>query len=102
MIKNTDMITKDALTTGCFQIYWLKDRVEIQPDRDPNYIQAADGHLIIIQTKAKDNANFTCVAENVSNRRLSPVARLQVVGKANKPLVEGFMQLEFHPTWSRS
>lgn len=61
------------------RIYWLKDRVEIQPDRDPNYIQAADGHLIIIQTKAKDNANFTCVAENVSNRRLSPVARLQVV-----------------------
>jgi hypothetical protein len=32
-----------------FQIYWLKDRVEVQPERDPNYIQAADGHLIIIQ-----------------------------------------------------
>ena len=63
-----------------FQIYWLKDRVEVQPERDPNYIQAADGHLIIIQAREKDRGNYTCVADNVANRRLSPPARLSVVG----------------------
>ena len=63
------------------QIYWLKDRVEVQPERDPNYLQAADGHLILIQAREGDAANYTCVAENVASRRLSPVARLQVVGK---------------------
>ncbi|XP_040570273.1 netrin receptor UNC5C [Lepeophtheirus salmonis] len=60
------------------RIYWLKDRVEVQPERDSNYIQAADGHLIIIQAREKDRANYTCVAENVANRRLSPPARLGV------------------------
>ena len=64
-----------------FQIYWLKNRVEIRPERDPNYLQAADGHLIVITAGEDDRANFTCVAENVANRRLSPAARLQVVGK---------------------
>ena len=58
----------------------MKDRVEVQCDRDPNYIQAADGHLIIIQAREKDRGNYTCVAENVANRRLSPPARLSVVG----------------------
>lgn len=66
-----------------FQIYWLKDRVEVQPERDSNYIQAADGHLIIIQAREKDRANYTCVAENVANRRLSPPARLNIHGKSN-------------------
>ena len=65
------------------QIYWLKDRVEVQPERDSNYIQAADGHLIIIQAREKDRANYTCVAENVANRRLSPPARLNIHGKSN-------------------
>ena len=59
----------------------MKDRVEVQPERDPNYIQAADGHLIIIQAREKDRGNYTCVAENVANHRLSPPARLSVVGK---------------------
>lgn len=60
------------------RIYWLKDRVEVQPERDSNYIQASDGHLIIIQAREKDRANYTCVADNVANRRLSPPARLNV------------------------
>ena len=63
------------------QIYWLKDRVGVQPERDPNYLQAADGHLIIVQAREKDRANYTCVAENVANRRLSPPARLNIHGK---------------------
>jgi hypothetical protein len=58
----------------------MKDRIEIQPERDSNYIQAADGHLIIIQARERDRGNYTCVAENAANRRLSPPARLSVVG----------------------
>ena len=86
-------------------IYWLKDRTEIHPDRDPNYLQvnrdistnfepffkytflflkAADGHLIIVQTREKDRGNYTCVAENVANRRLSTPAKLNVIGKILK------------------
>lgn len=68
------------------QIYWLKDRVEVQPERDSNYIQAADGHLIIIQAREKDRANYTCVAENVANRRLSPPARLNIHSRSIKCL----------------
>ena len=76
------LIYDDKITLPfIFQIYWLKDRVEVQPERDSNYIQAADGHLIIIQAREKDRANYTCVAENVANRRLSPPARLNVHGK---------------------
>ena len=58
----------------------MKDRIEIQPERDSNYIQAADGHLIVIQARERDRGNYTCVAENAANRRLSPPARLSVVG----------------------
>jgi hypothetical protein len=54
--------------------------VEVKPERDANYIVAADGHLILIQARDKDRANYTCVAENVANRRLSPPARLNVIG----------------------
>ena len=36
--------------------------------------------MIIIQAREKDRANYTCVAENVANRRLSPPARLNVHG----------------------
>ena len=47
---------------------------------DPNYLAAADGHLIIIQVRAEDVANYSCVAENLVNRRVSPPARLEIVG----------------------
>jgi hypothetical protein len=67
-----------------FQIYWIRDRVEVQPERDANFLQASDGHLIIVQTREKDKGNYTCVAENVANTRMSPVARLTVVGERNR------------------
>ena len=38
----------DCLTSS-FQIYWVRDGVEVQPERDPNFLQASDGHLIIVQ-----------------------------------------------------
>ena len=55
--------------------------MEVQPERDPNFLQAADGHLIVVQTRQSDRGNYTCVAENVANTRMSPAARLQVVGR---------------------
>lgn len=118
----------DCLTSS-FQIYWVRDGVEVQPERDPNFLQASDGHLIIVQvrnnaslrrffllylvcnqwfvveslaiwfpsnkscdhflqTREKDRGNYTCVAENVANTRMSPAARLQVVGKWFLPVVK--------------
>ena len=73
---------EDRLTSPSpFQIYWVRDGVEVQPERDPNFLQAADGHLIVVQTRERDRGNYTCVAENVANTRMSPAARLQVVGR---------------------
>ena len=31
------------------QIYWMKNKMEIQVERDSNFLQSADGHLIIVQ-----------------------------------------------------
>ena len=57
----------------------MRNKVEILPGRDSNYLQAADGHLIIVQVRPEDVANYTCVAENLVNRRVSPPARLELV-----------------------
>ena len=38
-------------STSSFQIYWVRDGVEVQPERDPNFLQASDGHLIIVQVR---------------------------------------------------
>ena len=41
------------ITEGHFidllQIYWMKNKMEIQVERDNNFLQSADGHLIIVQ-----------------------------------------------------
>ena len=63
----------------------------MKPERDANYIVAADGHLILIQARDKDRANYTCVAENVANRRLSPPARLNVIGMRTYVLCKGYL-----------
>ena len=59
----------------------MKDRQELEMEADPNYLVAADGHLIIIQVRNQDVANYSCVAENIVNRRISPPARLEIVGR---------------------
>ena len=61
------------------QISWLKNKVEMIAGRESNYLQAADGHLIIVQVRKEDVANYSCVAENLVNRRVSQPARLEVV-----------------------
>ena len=55
--------------------------MEIQVERDSNFLQSADGHLIIIQVRKQDIGNYTCIAENLINRRISPPARLDIFGK---------------------
>ena len=57
----------------------MKNKVEIVAGRDSNYLKAADGHLIIVQVRPEDVANYTCVAENLVNRRVSQPARLELV-----------------------
>ena len=59
----------------------MKDKVELEVERDSNYLAAADGHLIIVQVRREDVANYSCVAENIVNRRISSPARLEIVGK---------------------
>ena len=59
----------------------MKDKAELAVEKDPNYLAAADGHLIIIQVRKEDVANYSCVAENIVNRRTSSPARLEIVGK---------------------
>ena len=59
----------------------MKDKVELAVEKDPNYLAAADGHLIIVQVRRDDVANYSCVAENIVNRRISSPARLEIVGK---------------------
>ena len=59
----------------------MKNKAELNVGSDPNYLAAADGHLIIIQVRKQDVANYSCVAENMVNRRVSPPARLEILGK---------------------
>ena len=59
----------------------MKDKVELAVERDSNYLAAADGHLIIVQVRREDVANYSCVAENIVNRRISSPARLEIVGE---------------------
>ena len=36
-----------------FQISWLKNKETIYVDNEPNFMQSADGHLIIVQVDIK-------------------------------------------------
>ena len=64
------------------QISWLKNKVEMIAGRESNYLQAADGHLIIVQVRKEDVANYSCVAANAANlQRTSAPAVLTVYGK---------------------
>ena len=72
---------------------WTRDG---QPVQGSNFLQAADGHLIVVQASQEDAGNYrwacrdqlirvntfqlwcSCVAENRANRRISAPARLTV------------------------
>ena len=71
--------SEDLADNVCPQISWLKNGMELVAGREKNFLQAADGHLIIVQVRQEDVANYSCVAENLVNRRVSQPARLEVV-----------------------
>ncbi|KAK6630187.1 hypothetical protein RUM44_005743 [Polyplax serrata] len=59
------------------QVYWLKNGAVLEPDS--NIIVSSEGHLIISEARFQDTANYTCVAENIANKRLSDSALLKVI-----------------------
>ena len=63
------------------QISWMQNNKLIDPSSDKNFIVTGEGHLIVVAARLADTANYTCVAENVANRRLSPPARLGIHGE---------------------
>ena len=62
-------------------VSWTKNGVIVDPKLNPNYILSSEGSLLIVAAKLSDMANYSCVAENVANRRVSRPARLTVYGK---------------------
>ena len=62
------------------ELSWTKNGVTVDPKQDPNYIISNEGNLLIAAAKLSDMANYSCVAENVANRRVSRPARLTVYG----------------------
>ena len=75
------------------ELSWTKNGVTVDPKQDPNYIISNEGNLLIAAAKLSDMANYSCVAENVANRRVSQPARLTVYGKYVKPRAEFPIQL---------
>ena len=76
-------------------VYWLKNGVKIE---DKNFIQSTDGHLLILQARMSDNANYSCVAANSENlKRTSPPAVLTVYGKSNMIRFQGTARFRSDP-----
>ena len=61
-------------------IHWEKNGAEIK-ESETNFIQSADGHLIIVQAKMENAGNYTCVASNDVLTRRSPSATITIYGK---------------------
>ena len=62
-------------------IYWLKNDMLINEEKDKNFIVTSEGHLIIIEARMRDSGNYTCIAENVAAKRRSPSAEINIQGK---------------------
>ena len=60
------------------QVFWLKDNVELNVQKDINFIISSEGSLIINQARLQDTGNYTCGAVNSASRRLSDSASLVV------------------------
>ncbi|XP_046393802.1 netrin receptor UNC5B isoform X2 [Ischnura elegans] len=57
---------------------WKGGGVVVDPSKDPNFIVSSEGHLLLVQARLSDAANYTCVAESVVGRRMSEPATLTV------------------------
>lgn len=60
-------------------VSWLRNGVPIQTDgSDSNFIISSTGHLLILQARLQDTANYSCVARNVARQRTSQPALVTV------------------------
>ena len=62
-------------------VTWLKNGAPVRERDGGNLLVTGAGHLIVVKTRWADAANYSCVAENVAARRVSPPAQLAVYGK---------------------
>jgi len=62
------------------QTFWLKNNEQIDALNEINYIITSEGDLIINRVELDHQANYTCGAQNIANRRLSEPAVLLVHG----------------------
>ena len=60
---------------------WLRNGVPLDTSQDNNLILSSSGHLLILQARLADTANYSCVASNLARRRTSPKATLTVYGE---------------------
>ena len=63
------------------RISWMQNDRLIDAKNDQNFIVTGEGHLIVVAARLTDNANYTCVAENVASKRFSDPATITVYGK---------------------
>ena len=62
-----------------FLTFILRNGVPIQTHGgDSNFIMSSTGHLLILQARLEDTANYTCVAANIARQRTSPKALVTV------------------------
>jgi hypothetical protein len=73
------------------QVSWQKDGIDVDPNRDVNFIVSNEGNLIISQMRPSDVGNYTCIAQNVASRRASEPAQLTTYGQ------KSFMSLSLAP-----
>ena len=59
---------------------WLRNGVPIVSGS--NFIVSSTGHLLILQARLEDTANYSCVASNVARSRTSDPALVTVYGKS--------------------
>ena len=68
-------------------VAWAKNGRTLEPGKtkaDKNFLVTGEGHLIIVDPKISDSANYTCIAENIATRRESQPATLTVYGKKER------------------
>jgi len=61
-------------------VSWLRNGVPIRPGvgGDTNFIISSTGHLLILQARLVDSANYSCVAANVARQRTSDPALVTI------------------------
>ena len=61
---------------------WLRNGAAIDTASDSNFIVSSTGHLLILQARLEDTANYSCVASNIARSRTSDSALVTVYGKS--------------------